>query len=130
VGRGGGVGVKIAFVIPGPPRPKQRARRGRNGHWYTPVETREYERRVKVWAFRAAYMHDEGWPMDAAYRVEVVLYMPDKRTRDGDNVLKSIQDGANGVLWRDDRQVVETTVRKDLDRDDPRAEVVVEVVQP
>jgi Holliday junction resolvase RusA-like endonuclease len=118
--------VKLSFVIPGPPRPKQRARRGRNGHWYTPKETRAYEGVVHWYAARARAR--KRWPMDASYRVEVVLYMPDRRTRDGDNVLKSIQDGANGVLWKDDRQVVETTVRKDLDRDDPRAEVVVEVL--
>jgi Holliday junction resolvase RusA-like endonuclease len=54
--------------------------------------------------------------------------MPDKRRRDADNCVKSICDGLNGVLWDDDAQVVEMSVRKDLDRDNPRAEVTVEVL--
>lgn len=64
--------------------------------------------------------------------VEVTLgiYLPDKRIRDLDNIEKSILDGMNGVLFRDDRQVRATSKRGHLDRINPRVEVRVELIEP
>jgi len=123
--------VKIALTIPGKPQPKQRARKGRHG-WYTPSKTREYENRVKQFGdFELMHWRatsDRPWPLDARYCLTVTLFMPDKRRRDADNCVKSICDGLNGVLWDDDAQVVELRVRKDYDKEEPRSEVVVEVL--
>jgi Holliday junction resolvase RusA-like endonuclease len=47
------VSERVQLVVPGPPRPCERARRGRRGHWYTPADTEDYEQRV-AWAWRQA----------------------------------------------------------------------------
>lgn len=69
------------------------------------------------------------WPMDAWYRVELWVRFPDRRRRDVDNVAKAVLDSANGVLWDDDSQVVELSIRRAVDGDRPRVDVVVEVVR-
>ena len=110
----------MTFDIPGKPQPKQRARKGANGRWYTPVKTQKYERLVAAYAVVA---RPRGWRMDARYTVTIHVFAPDKRRRDLDNVAKSILDGLNGVLWDDDAQVDGLTVVR---RDGP-FEVIVEV---
>ena len=110
----------MIFAIPGKPQPKQRARKGANGRWYTPSETQKYERLVGALA-RVARLH--GWRMDARYAVAISVFAPDKRRRDLDNIAKSILDGCNGVLWADDAQVDALTVVR---RNGP-FEVIVEV---
>jgi Holliday junction resolvase RusA-like endonuclease len=114
--------------------PKQRPRRGKNGHWYTPKKTREYERAVRMAGWSARFTDDTGrrmrgaWPLDARYRVTVEVHFPDKRRRDADNVVKSVLDGLNTILWDDDVQVKEHSCRVSIDRENPRLEVSVEVM--
>ena len=106
------------FTIMGKPQAKQRARQGRYGRFYTPQATREYEQRVGLLA-RAAGVRLQGGPVE----VEIMLYLPDKRRRDLDNMAKSILDGLNGVAWQDDAQVVRLVVEKHVDPPAPRAVV-------
>lgn len=123
--------TELAFIIPGKPQPKARARR--NPHtrrWVTPTRTRQYEARVKAYALRAIQERKtdlascyEPWPMKAdKYRVEIMLYFPDKRRRDPDNVVKSVLDGCIGVLWDDDHRIA-SSVDFDWDKDEPRTVV-------
>jgi Holliday junction resolvase RusA-like endonuclease len=122
--------VNLIFEIPGPPQPKERARRNNTtGRWYTPERTRLYERHARSCATVARMSLGRPWPMDAAYRVEIVIYMPDRRTRDGDNVFKAVADAGNRVLWNDDRQIKQHEVTLELDRERPRVEVRVEVLE-
>ena len=109
----------VTFEVPGPPQPKQRARRSRNGRWYTPRATVAYEEAVG-WVARAAGVRR---PCEGPVRLTLRLWFPDQRRRDLDNCAKSILDGLNRVAWQDDSQVVELTVTRRLDRDRPRAEV-------
>jgi Holliday junction resolvase RusA-like endonuclease len=57
--------------------------------------------------------------------ITVCAYFPDARRRDADNVLKSVCDGMNGVVYVDDSQVTRATVTKAIDRTNPRTEVTV-----
>ena len=114
----------VTFEVSGPPQPKQRARRGAHGRWYTPEATKRYERAVG-WAARAAGIRE---PLAGPVRLQVVLWMPDRRRRDVDNCAKSICDGLNGIAWADDSQVSELTVVRRLDRLRPRAEVSIEAL--
>jgi crossover junction endodeoxyribonuclease RusA len=115
--------MRLDFTVSGKPQPKQRARKGVEGRWYTPKPTRDYERSVGM---LAAFQRPKGWPRDASYAVEVVCYMPDNRRRDIDNVAKSVLDGCNGILWNDDAQVVRVVVSKEMDKTNPRTVVCVE----
>jgi Holliday junction resolvase RusA-like endonuclease len=60
--------------------------------------------------------------------VTVACFFPDARRRDGDNVLKAVQDALNGLLWVDDCQVRSATVKTAIDRACPRTEVVVDLL--
>jgi Holliday junction resolvase RusA-like endonuclease len=50
--------------------------------------------------------------------------VPDARVRDLDRVVNQIGDACNGVIWRDDSQIVEWHVRRVIDRERPRVEVL------
>ena len=119
----------LEFVIMGPPQPKERARRGKGGHWYTPERTRRYEESVAraAWAALTIARQLETWPLDRKYMVAVTAYFPDARRRDADNVGKAVLDACNTVLWNDDSQAGVTN-NPEIDREHPRTVVRVEVV--
>lgn len=121
--------MKLAFIVMGKPQGKQRARRSRYGHWYTPRQTVKYEQAVQAECL--VVMTQKGIPKRQACSavVSVSCFFPDATRRDGDNVLKAVQDALNGVLWDDDSQVIEATVRTAIDRDLPRTEVAVELLE-
>lgn len=128
-----GASARLAFALPGPPQPKQRARAGKGGRWYTPKATQRYESAVRTAAMVAKHMgrldgSAPAWPKDARYRVTVTAYFGDERRRDADNVGKAVLDACNGMLWHDDSQVRSLTVEREIDRATPRTEITVEVV--
>ena len=68
-------------------------------------------------------------PLNGDMRLEIGLWLPDRRHRDVDNCCKSICDALNGSAYLDDFQVAELIVRRYVDRERPRAEVVIERVE-
>lgn len=138
--------LRLAFVVSGKPVPKARARQGKGGIWYTPSQTVHYERHIKWTAIEALQQRkvdrEPPWPVDARYRVEVLIFFPDARRRDADNVFKSAADALNPrrasslrpagkpFVWKDDVQIVEHSVKvMGIDKLNPRIEVVIEVLQ-
>jgi Holliday junction resolvase RusA-like endonuclease len=137
----------IEFTIPGQPVAKGRpkfARRGAHVVAYTPQKTASYENLVKLAATTA--MAGRA-PTDRPVRlaVSLALQVPaswsNKRRAlaiagtiratkkpDADNVLKGIKDGCNGIVWRDDAQVVEIQLRKDY-AETPGAVVMVREIE-
>ncbi len=107
----------MIIAIPGKPQPKERPRRAqaKSGKvvWYTPAATQRYERHVATCALAARQLwtatHHLDWPLLDAYEVQLEVTFRDKRIADLDNVIKSVVDGAEGVLWRNDRQCVRKT---------------------
>ena len=119
------------FMVPGQPQGKGRARsfvrNGKVGH-HTPAKTRSYEGVITTLAMEAMQGRaPQGCPM----MIELVIGMqipsswPEwKKTAalcndvapttkpDADNVLKAIKDACNGVVWRDDCQVVQVSLTK------------------
>lgn len=109
---------------------------------YTPDKTARYENLVKLAAQQAM---DGQPPAEGAVALVVQAYMgipaswsqkkqraaalgevtPTKRP-DLDNIVKAIKDGANGVTWRDDAQVVDVRASKRYGV--PRVEVQVRAV--
>jgi hypothetical protein len=133
---------RLEFTIPGPITPWKRAtpttsltgkRRSR-----TTAPHREYMRHIRSCGsaalvmprFGPAFFRASDWPRDAVYDLTLRFFFQDERTRDDDNVEKIVKDGLKGVLWKDDawrffRHIHKTNA---LDRERPRIEVVVEVV--
>ncbi len=121
----------IWFVIPGAAVGKGRPKFARRGNFvtaYTPEKTASYENLVKILASEAMQDHQiiEG-PAKVAIWIWVTppASWSQKKQRaalaheilptskpDADNVLKGIFDAMNEIVWRDDKQVVELSVRK------------------
>lgn len=131
----------VTFSVPGPPHGKERARSTRTGRHYTPAKTVEYEALVAAQA-RSAMNGQKPFNGPVAVEMEVIHTPPPSWTKkrateaknglgwhlitkpDLSNVLKSIEDGGNGVVWIDDRQIAALQV---IRRFSDRAEVVVRV---
>lgn len=130
---------KIEFVIDGDPMGKQRPRLTRDGHAYTPKETRDYEAKV-IAAFRLAYpdfvRYEKGVPLKfkakAYYKIPMSASKKQRQLMldgvvkptvkpDYDNVAK-IFDALNGVAWYDDAQITNGGVVKRYS-EYPRVEV-------
>lgn len=121
----------IEFIIPGQPVAKGRpkfARRGAHVVAYTPEKTASYENLVKIAATTAMCGQvPSGKPI--ALSISINLQIPASwsgkrraqaelgaiyatKKPDADNVLKGIKDGCNGIVWRDDAQVVRVMLEK------------------
>jgi Holliday junction resolvase RusA-like endonuclease len=133
----------LMFEIDGEPKPKGRPRFSRKtGHTYTPDKTVMYENWIRMCARQAMQGRE---PFAGALHVSLTFVMPipksySKRDKaaisegrllpakkpDLDNLIKCF-DGANGVLWADDAQIVSMTAKKQYG-DRPRTVVsIVEV---
>lgn len=131
--------ARIAFEVPGPPVPCARARvsikKRRVGSEektfamaFTPQRTREYERRVGTYALNAVNRCRTWRKTAAAYRVRATFYRDTVRG-DLDNTLKALADGMNGIVYADDRQVSDAVVALRTDRERPRTEVEVVMLE-
>ena len=118
------------FKIPGKIQAKQRPRFSKSGIVYTPKETRVYEDFVRV--CYSDYANQYQWePYDGQLRaeIEVFIQVPKSDSKlnkqakiigeirptikpDCDNLAKSILDSLNGWAYRDDKQVIELSVKK------------------
>lgn len=94
------------------PKPKERPRRGRGGHFYTPKTTQSYERDVGLLALQARQAAGISKPFTGQVSLEVEIQVPFGMTRkfDLDNAGKAIADAINKIAYDDDRQIVEFSV--------------------
>jgi Holliday junction resolvase RusA-like endonuclease len=64
-------------------------------------------------------------PILCDVKLTVELYFGDKKIRDIDNYNKIVLDACTGILWDDDSQIQEITIKKFYDKKNPRIELVV-----
>ena len=124
---------QVIFSVYGQPVPKKRPRVTRYGHAYTPKESLAYETEVALMAKSAMCSSEPLETPVAAYiyiNYSVPQSYPKKRREaclsgserptgqnlgDIDNVAKQILDACNGIVYKDDRQVVSLHVTKRYD---------------
>ena len=104
---GGAVSGAITFLNhEGEPTAKERPRRGRGGHFYTPAKTRQAELALGL-SFLAAHNRKIA---TGPVALAVLFCTARPGRRDGDNCLKLLQDAGNGKAWEDDRLIRRTAV--------------------
>jgi Holliday junction resolvase RusA-like endonuclease len=123
----------ITFTVPGQPQGKGRPRIGKVGdhaRMFTPAKTVAYEGLI-AHAAQVAMVAAQAQPFTDAVAVNLFIdcqvpasWSKKKQAEalagrifpttkpDTDNVIKAVYDGCNGVLWRDDVQVVDGRQRK------------------
>ncbi len=121
--------TRCSFTVPGVPVPKARARvtmRGGFARAYTPKKTADYESVVASFARTAARSLITGpVSLEIEFRLPIPMSWSKKRKAavlrgeefpvskpDLDNLVKSVKDGMNGIVWKDDSQVVVMKVIK------------------
>jgi len=95
----------LHFTVRGQPIPKARPVVA-NRRAFTPSKTVAWEQQV-AWAAREL-MRDQP-PLTDDLTVQLVFYRKGKRRADIDNLSKSILDAMNGIIFNDDRQIVQLT---------------------
>jgi len=121
----------VTFTVDANPVGKQRARYAKRGNFvqaYTPEKTRNYETLIKEAGIGAMgssepletpvtlYLYIR-MPIPKSYskkRMEACLNGSEQPIRkpDASNILKSVEDGLNGVVYKDDSQIVNIHVTK------------------
>lgn len=101
--------MDIQFSVDIRPFGKQRPRMTRSGHAYTPKETVEYERQIKL---RFKKLFPNFKPIENAIILEINFYFIQSKSNkdsfhtikpDIDNLIKAICDSLNGLAYVDDR---------------------------
>jgi Holliday junction resolvase RusA-like endonuclease len=133
----------IEFSVPGEPIPKKRAKVGRirfgpmagKAIARTPQDTVIYENKIAFFAQQAKIAAGIGEILDCPVRLTIGIYVsrpasaparqlvPDVKP-DYDNILKSLGDGAEGVIWKNDSRIVAGSFEKLYG--DPRLDVIVD----
>ena len=120
----------IMFHIPGEPKGKGRPRLGRSGRAFTPHDTAAYENLVKL-CFSQDYPDHKPLDPSVPVKVDIIArYQIPKSTSirkrndmlmgftkptkkpDCDNIAKIVCDALNGIVYHDDSQICELTVKK------------------
>jgi Holliday junction resolvase RusA-like endonuclease len=119
----------LTITIPGAPVGKQRARATRGGRMYTPAKTANTEAFVKLCAMQALPEKYEIAVEPLFVAVEAICDVPaswSKKKRetalsgvsrptgkpDLDNIAKLYCDALNGIVWKDDAQIVNMQLTK------------------
>jgi Holliday junction resolvase RusA-like endonuclease len=123
--------MMVTFKVDTNPVGKQRARYAKRGNFiqtYTPDKTRNYESLIKEAAIEAMGSSEPLETPVTLYlyiRAPIPKSLPKKRIEaclnglekpikkpDASNVLKSVEDAMNGVVYKDDSQIVNIHVSK------------------
>ena len=87
---------------------------------------RAYKQHVGLLAMLAVNTFRWQSTREESFAVTYRLFVGNARTIDADNCAKALGDAIKGVVFPDDRQIVELHVFKSIDREKPRVEVTID----
>ena len=136
---------KLSFVVYGEPVGKSRPRFNmKTGIVYTPKKTKDYEVKVRQAAWVAMMQNKyklfdgncsveikaflkipKSWTKQKRFEAELGKIIPTKP--DIDNIAKSILDGAQGVTFKDDKQIFHLAVTKRYQDENTEPQVQVNI---
>lgn len=111
----------VIVTVPGTPIAKGRPRMVAHGHPYTPERTRDAEQSLALFFKQAcrkplegplelivafSFHYPRSWPKAQREAVENGEEPWHVGKPDLDNLVKLVKDAGNGILWRDDAQIV------------------------
>lgn len=115
--------MKVKFSVPIKPVAKQRPRLAKNGHVYTPKDTKTFENLIAYY-YGHRYCFDEYIKVKVVFRFEIPKSYSKKKRKEAlegairptrsdlDNYIKSLLDGLNTRAWKDDRYIVKIEAEK------------------
>ena len=113
----------ISIIVPVDPIPQPRPRFG-SGKGWQPKRILDYKDKIRMMAMDAM---NGRKPFEKPVDVTLHLYrrfVPTSRSYgDFDNLAKAICDALNGILYRDDSQIIKCVVEKHRDKNFPRVEI-------
>ena len=117
----------ISFFVDSEPRAKQSFRVSGRGRGFTPARIKAWQAEVG-WTAQLA-MRNLGLfePLEGNLSVELTFFLGNRRRIDSDNLSKAVQDGLNGIVWKDDQQNITLIINKYICR--ARQGVLVRVTQ-
>ena len=110
----------IQLTLIGPPPLINRSYKSGNGRFYKDGE-QKVRQEAYQWQARAQY---RGKPLEGSLSVVYEFYYQ-KANTDWESGVKGMQDALNGIVFVDDVQISEATVRKYHDAKNPRVVVTV-----
>lgn len=109
---------------PLPPSVNHMYSRGRGGRMFKTQEAKDIQ-------------DEYGWQCKEQTRdfyigpisVEIIAYFADNRRRDADNLAKVTLDSLTNILWEDDSQILDLTIRKRFDKLNPRLDLIIKDIK-
>ena len=115
---------RVSFTYEGEPISKSNAlKRGKGKHVYKDAKFDTYEKSLRV-AAAAAMFTDP--PFEGPCTVYLRYYFGSYRLKDLTNMPKTTCDALNGIVYKDDSQIVNAQLEKRYDKENPRVEIVVQ----
>jgi crossover junction endodeoxyribonuclease RusA len=114
----------VTFTLPLPPR--SLSPNARQHYMAKARDTKEYRTRAKVEGWKIPASNRPGWTEAIA---TTVVFAPNRRRRDRDNLLASLKSAFDGLvdagILADDAGLHHAPLRIEYDKDDPRVEITV-----
>lgn len=130
--------LQIFFTVPGRPIPLERVRVEKKtlptGKVITRARTPDKSvvyRQIVQLHMNMGRARVRTWPSltKAPLSLSLWIYWADGNHGDGSNLVKAIEDAGNGLLWHDDKQIAEGHFYGTIDREKPRVEVLVQIIE-
>ena len=109
------------IILKGNPISTQHAYRtgGRTSHRYMIAKARALKEDYQ-WQVKQQW---KGKMIEDDVAINVLIYFKDKKRRDWDNFHKLSMDALEGIAIKDDSQIQEAHIYKEIDKDNPRIEI-------